>query len=126
MGGGKTSLKGAPFKGLESILFTGEGVPFEKALEISQLKPDQGHKNGGGKSFNPHGCLKIIAVYRCIHPRRDIFICGGREIYLRDLQPLMFMAGANGTMVGNYFTTCGRPAEEDITVIKDLGLRVKQ
>lgn len=24
------------------------------------------------------------------------------------------------------FTTCSRPAEEDITMIKDLGLRVKQ
>ena len=70
-------------------------------------------------------CLKIIAVYRCIHPQRDLFICGGRERNLRDLQSLMFMAGANGTMIGNYLTTSGRPAEEDITMIKDLGLRVK-
>jgi biotin synthase len=37
----------------------------------------------------------------------------------------MFVAGANGTMVGNYLTPCGRPAEGEITMIKDFGLRVK-
>jgi biotin synthase-like enzyme len=37
----------------------------------------------------------------------------------------MFMAGTNGTLVGNYLATRGRPAEEDITLIKGLGLRVK-
>ena len=41
---------------------------------------------------------------------------------LRDLQSLIFAAGANGTMAGNYLTTSGRPAEEDVRMIGDLGL----
>ncbi len=76
--------------------------------------------------MNPLECLKIIALYRCVHPKKDIFICGGREVNLRDLQSMIFLAGANGTMVGNYLTTRGRPSEDDLTMIRDLGLKVKK
>ena len=41
---------------------------------------------------------------------------------LRDLQALMFAAGATGTMVGDYLTTTGRPAEDDLRMLRDLGL----
>jgi len=70
-------------------------------------------------------CLKIIAIFRLMLPARDIIICGGREINLRDLQPLIFAAGANGMMVGNYLTTRGRAAEDDLRMLEDLGLTPK-
>ena len=41
---------------------------------------------------------------------------------LRDLQSLVFMAGASGLMVGNYLTTSNQPVEKDLQMIKDLGL----
>jgi biotin synthase len=34
------------------------------------------------------------------------------------------MAGASGTMIGNYLTTTGRPPEQDWQMIRDLGLDV--
>jgi biotin synthase len=36
----------------------------------------------------------------------------------------MFAAGATGTMAGNYLTTAGRPAEDDVRMILDLGLTI--
>jgi len=36
----------------------------------------------------------------------------------------MFHAGANGAMLGNYLTTAGRPPEQDLQMIEDLGLEV--
>ena len=45
---------------------------------------------------------------------------------LKDLQPLIFAAGANGMMVGNYLTTLGRAPEEDLQMIADLGVGVKR
>ncbi|GAF96600.1 unnamed protein product, partial [marine sediment metagenome] len=30
--------------------------------------------------------------------------------------------GANGIMLGNYLTTAGRPPEEDLKLLSDLGL----
>jgi biotin synthase len=59
-------------------------------------------------------------------PAADLQVCGGREVNLRDLQALMFAAGATGTMAGNYLTTMGRPAEEDIRMIRDLGLSIRE
>lgn len=70
----------------------------------------------------PLEIVKIIALFRFVLPQKDIRICGGRETGLRTLQPLMYLAGANGTMVGNYLTTSGRDPEVDRQEIIDLGL----
>ena len=55
-------------------------------------------------------------------PDRDIFVLGGREVNLRNLQSMIFMAGANGTMVGNYLTTSGQKSRDTVQMIQDLGL----
>jgi biotin synthase len=49
-------------------------------------------------------------------------VAGGRTVNLRDLQSLIFMAGASGLMVGNYLATPNQPVEKDLQMIKDLGL----
>jgi len=96
------------------------------SIPINFLSPIKGTRMEGANHLTPMECLKIIALYRCVHPKRDITICGGREVNLRNLQSIMFLAGANGTMMGNYLTTSGRPPEDDLTMIRDLGLRVKR
>jgi len=73
----------------------------------------------------PLEILKIIALFRFVHPLKDIRICGGREVSLRTLQPLMYLAGASGTMVGNYLTISGRDPQIDKQEIADLGFTVK-
>jgi biotin synthase len=73
----------------------------------------------------PLEILKIIALFRFVLPKKDIRVCGGREIGLRTLQPLMYLAGANGTMVGNYLTTSGRDPKIDLQEILDLGLTTR-
>ena len=69
-------------------------------------------------------CLKIIAVFRYLFPRQEIKIAGGRETSLRDLQSWMFLAGADSFLIGNYLTTCGRTPEEDLQMVRDLGLTI--
>jgi len=76
--------------------------------------------------LEPVECLKIIAIYRFLLPGREIKIAGGREAHLRDLQSWIFLAGADGFMIGNYLTTCGRPADEDLQMIRDLGLALRE
>ena len=76
--------------------------------------------------LTPIVCLKIIATFRFLLPTKELLVCGGREVNLKDLQPLIFAAGANGTMLGNYLTTKGRAPEEDMQMIKDLGLEIKR
>ncbi len=71
---------------------------------------------------HPMEILKIIAVYRFINPKKGIRLCGGRQKNLRSVQPLIFLAGANGVMTGDYLTTPGCDIKDDLQMIKDLML----
>jgi len=64
--------------------------------------------------------LKVIALYRFIHPDKPLLICGGREITLRDFQSWIFLAGASGMIVGNYLTTQGRDIGMDMDMIQSV------
>jgi biotin synthase-like enzyme len=43
-------------------------------------------------------------------------------MHLRDVQGMMFLAGASATMLGSYLTQAGRDAKEDLQLLRDLGL----
>lgn len=92
------------------------------SVPINFLNPVRGTPLENMPLLKPLEALRIIAVYRFIFPDNDITICGGREKILRDLQSYMFYAGANGTMLGNYLTTKGRSAKDDIRMAGDLEL----
>lgn len=97
--------------GVESVpinfLHAIEGTPLESIAPIGALD-----------------CLKAVAVARLMMPDREIRICGGREHALRDLHSWVMLAGASGLMVGNYLTTAGRDALDDLQMIADAGLTV--
>jgi biotin synthase len=81
------------------------GTPFEKNTPLPPLE-----------------ILKTIACFRLILPRQEIMVAGGRTVNLRDMQSMVFMAGASALMVGNYLTTLNQPVEKDLQMLKDLGL----
>ncbi|HEX4264040.1 MAG TPA: biotin synthase BioB [Verrucomicrobiae bacterium] len=81
------------------------GTPFEKNAPLPPLE-----------------ILKTIACFRLILPRQEIMVAGGRTVNLRDMQSMVFMAGASALMVGNYLTTLNQPVEKDLQMLKDLGL----
>lgn len=93
------------------------------SVPINFLNPRPGTPLQDAKNLTPVECLKIIALGRLMLPKTGIVVCGGRQTNLRDLQPLIFAAGANGMMIGNYLTTPGRAPEDDLQMIRDLGLR---
>jgi biotin synthase len=91
-------------------------------VPINILNPIKGTPLEGQPSLPPMEILKTIACFRFILPRREIMIAGGRTINLRDLQSMIFMAGASALMVGNYLTTLNQSVEKDLQMLKDLGL----
>jgi biotin synthase len=96
------------------------------SIPLNFLNPVHGTPFDKHKLLPPLEALRIIAIFRFVHPKREIRICGGREVTLRQLQSWMFYAGADGIIIGNYLTTMGRAPEEDIELIKDLGLRLDE
>lgn len=92
------------------------------AVPINIIHPIKGTRCEDIIPPSPLEILKILALFRFINPSADIALCGGREYNLKELQPLMYIAGANATLLGDYLTTKGRPPSEDIEIIKSLGL----
>jgi biotin synthase len=95
------------------------------SIPLNFLNPVAGTRLESADNLTPLECLTIIAVYRFLLPDRRLSVCGGREKNLRELQSWMFLAGANGTMTGNYLTTPGRPPELDRQMLKDLEIPVE-
>jgi biotin synthase len=93
-------------------------------IPINFLNPISGTKLENQPLLSSLEALKCIALYRLIHPEKDIVVCGGREITLKENQSRLFDAGANGLMIGNYLTTPGQQIEKDLSMIQDLGLQI--
>jgi biotin synthase len=94
------------------------------SVPINFLNPIPGTLLETADFITPIDCLTTIALFRLILPAKKITVCGGREKNLRDLQSWIFLAGASGTMIGNYLTTTGRPPEDDWQMLRDLELEV--
>ena len=95
------------------------------SVPINFLNPIQGTRLQDRPLLSPIEALKSIALVRFILPDKDITICGGREITLKDFQSWVFFAGANGLMIGNYLTTQGRSIDTDIDMIRELGFTIE-
>jgi biotin synthase len=91
-------------------------------VPINILNPIPGTPFAGKPPVPPLEVLQTIACFRLILPRQEIMVAGGRTAGLRDLQNMIFMAGASALMVGNYLTTLNQPVEKDLQMIRDLGL----
>jgi biotin synthase len=120
--GGILGLGESPQQRLE-LAFTLRAMEID-SVALNFLKPIPGTPLEGTQFLTPLEILKSVALFRLILPERDIRICGGREFGLRDLHSLIFWAGANGIMIGNYLTTKGRDYRADLRMIQDLKLEV--
>ena len=71
--------------------------------------------------MKPLEILRSVAMFRLMNPSAEIKVCAGR-LHLRDLQSMIFFAGATGIMVGNLLTVAGRDEKLDLQLLKDLEL----
>jgi biotin synthase len=94
------------------------------SVPINFLSPVPGTPLEGTQQLTPLDCVRVICLYRYLLPNKLITICGGREKNLREFQSIIFMAGANGMMVGNYLTTKGRDLEADLQMLKDAEVTI--
>lgn len=107
------------------LAFTLRDLPVN-TLPINFLNPVPGTRLENAPLLSPMDAITCIAVMRLVNPDKNITICGGREVTLRDFQSWVFTAGANGLMIGNYLTTSGRDLAMDLAMIGDSGLTTGQ
>ena len=93
------------------------------SIPLNMLHPVAGTPLGNAKHLTPQRCLKIISMFRFIHPKRELRAAGGREFNLRSLQPLALYV-VDSLFVNGYLTTPGEPANEVQKMIEDMGFEV--
>jgi len=93
------------------------------SVPINFLIPIKGTPLGNRKRLHPFEALKIVAIMRIILPTKQIRICGGRFQTLGHFNSMIFLAGADGLLIGNYLTQRGCTVEEDWELIKAYGLQ---
>ncbi|MCE5341302.1 MAG: biotin synthase BioB [Planctomycetaceae bacterium] len=92
-------------------------------VPMNFLSPIKGTPLGNMPVMQPREILRLIALYRFILPKVHLKVAGGRYLNLRDMQSWIFYAGATAIISGEkYLTTAGRAVEEDVRMIRDLGL----
>jgi biotin synthase len=107
----------------------------EFAAQLASLEPDEVPLNFlNPRPGTPFGdlpvlpaaeALQAIAVFRLALPRTILRFAGGREITLGDLAKDGMLGGINAVIVGNYLTTLGRAATEDLDMLADLQMPLK-
>jgi biotin synthase len=107
----------------------------EFAIELAVLEPDEvplnflnprpGTPFGDCTPTSAVDAVRAVATFRLVMPRTILRFAGGREITLGDLAERGVRGGINAMIVGNYLTTLGRPAVEDLTMLKELRMPIK-
>jgi len=75
----------------------------------------------------PREALRTIAAFRLALPRTVLRFAGGRELTFGDLGARQGMLGGiNAIIVGNYLTTLGRDPQDDLDLLSELSMPVKE
>jgi biotin synthase len=113
------------------------GQRAEFAAQLSELDPDEvplnfldprpGTPFGDLDAPSTMDALRTIAAFRLALPRTVLRFAGGRELTLGDLGTRQgVLGGINALIVGNYLTTLGRSPQEDLDLLAELKMPVKE
>jgi biotin synthase len=92
------------------------------SVPINFLIAVKGTRLEAMERLHPFDALKIVSLYRFLMPEKEIRVCGGRRQTLGEFNSMLFMAGADALLTGNYLTTTGTPYEDDLRLIGQYGL----
>ncbi len=91
------------------------------SVPVNFLDPRPGTPFAGRPLVEPCYALRVLSLFRFVHPDVDVRAAGGREVTFRSLQPLVLYV-ANSIFTNGYLTTPGQGENADHRMIKDMGL----
>jgi biotin synthase len=96
-------------------------------VPLNFLNPRPGTPFGDLPVMDGRDALRTIAAFRLAMPRTVLRYAGGRELTLGDLGTRDgLLGGINAVIVGNYLTTLGREPNEDLELLRELKMPVKE
>ncbi len=96
-------------------------------VPLNFLNPRPGTPFGDMAVLSSGDALRTVAAFRLAMPRTILRYAGGREITLGALGTREgLLGGINAMIVGNYLTTLGRDANEDLALLAELQMPIKE
>jgi biotin synthase len=96
-------------------------------VPLNFLNPRPGTPFGDLPPMESADALRTIAAFRLAMPRTILRYAGGRELTLGDLGTRDgLLGGINAVIVGNYLTTLGRDPEEDLELLSELEMPIRE
>ena len=96
-------------------------------VPLNFLNPRPGTPFGDLEVMSSADALRAIGAFRLAMPRTILRYAGGRELTLGDLGTRDgLLGGINAVIVGNYLTTLGREADEDLALLTELGMPIRE
>jgi len=96
-------------------------------VPLNFLNPRPGTPFGDQEVMSSADALRAIGAFRLAMPRTILRYAGGRELTLGDLGTREgLLGGINAVIVGNYLTTLGRDADEDLALLAELEMPIKE
>lgn len=93
---------------------------------LNFLNPRPGTPFADAPLLAASDALRTIGAFRLALPKAILRFAGGREITLGDLGTKDgLLGGINGIIIGNYLTTLGRPATDDLELLAELSMPVR-
>jgi biotin synthase len=94
------------------------------SVPVNFLDPRPGTPMAGRPRIDPTYALRVLCLFRFLHPRADVRVAGGREVTLRSLQAFALWP-ANSLFTNGYLTTGGAEASADLQMIRDAGFELE-
>lgn len=120
------------------ILGMGETVEqrIEMALELAEIQPDSIPINilmpikhtpfeNYFDKIDEENILRTLAIFKITNPNSILRFCGGRMRLSDKNQKKALKSCVEGILTGDYLTTTGKNADEDIKTVQELGFTLK-
>lgn len=95
-----------------------------RSIPINFLLPIKGNILSRPQNLTPQYCLKILCLFRFIHPTAEIRVAAGREKHLRSME-VMSLYPANSLFMDGYLNTKGAGRKRTLEMIRDAGFTIK-
>lgn len=94
------------------------------SVPVNFLDPRPETPLAGYSRIEPTYALRVLCMFRFLHPTADLRVAGGREVTLRSLQ-CMALYPANSIFTSGYLTTGGATPNQDHQMIADMGFTLE-
>jgi biotin synthase len=91
-----------------------------ESVPVNFLDPRPGTPLEGRPLVKPLYALRVLSLFRLVHPEADVKVAGGREVTFRSLQPFSLFA-ATAIFTNGYLTVGGQAETDDLRMIRDAG-----